>query len=247
MRKPIAWLGMLLMALYAAAGFKAKTVRPKKPEKYQVRAVISGITFAADLLLDGRDQTEFFVKELTPSNVIALRLTILNDSSGEIVISPDDIQLTDPNGKEIVPVDPETVAQAVLQGLPVSSDVDRAPVQVSQRRSRTDKSDPGYDPRLDPTDASYDPTDPRNTGYGRRRDVQIVVNPTDGKYGAISSQLIARDFIDKAYSTDPIPPTIMRDRFIYYELGNRPSVTKGFELRIMRGKGISEPVILRFP
>jgi hypothetical protein len=252
MKRPLAWLGMFLVALNAAGGFKAKTVRPKKPEKFQVRAVSSGITFAADLLLDGKDQKEFFFKELSPSNVFAVRLAIFNASNGEVVMPLDDIQLIDPDGKEIIPVESEIVAQAVLQGFPVSSAMEQPPVLVSStnrgRVSRTDQSNPGHDPRLDPTNPNYDPTDPRNTGYSRSRpDVQVILNPTGGKYGAISSQLVEKDFIDKAYSADPIPPSLMRDRFIYYGLGHRPSGTKGFELRLLKGKGISEPVILRFP
>jgi hypothetical protein len=252
MKRLIAWLGMLLIALSAAGGFKAKTVRPKKPEKFQARAVSSGITFAADLLLDGRNQAEFFFKELSPSNVIAVRLAIFNGSNGEIVMPLDDIQLIDPDGKEIVPVEPEIVAHAVLQGFPVSSTTEQPPVQVTStaggRVSRTNPSNPDYDPRLDPTNPGYDPTDPRNTGYGRSRpDVMVIMNPTGGKYGEISGRLIEKDFMDKAYSADPIPPSLMRDRFIYYGFKNRPAGTKGFELRLMKGKGISEPVILKFP
>jgi len=243
---------MLLIALTAAGGFRAKTVKPKKPEKFQARAVSSGITFAADLLLDGKRQSEFFFKELSPSNVVAVRLAIFNGSNGEVVMALDDIQLVDPEGKEIIPVEPEAVAHAVLQGFPVSSAAEQPPVRVSSttrgRVSRTDQSDPGYDPRLDPTNPNYDPTDPRNTGYGRSRpDIQVILNPTGGKYGEISGQLIEKDFIDKAYSADPIPPSLMRDKFIYYGLGHRPSGTKGFELRLLKGKGISAPVILKFP
>jgi hypothetical protein len=251
-KRLIAWLGMLLIALSAAGGFKAKTVKPKKPEKFQARAVSSGVTFAADLLLDGKDQAEFFFRELSASNVIAVRLAIFNGSNSEIVMPLDDIQLVGPDGKEIIPVEPEVVAHSVLQGFPVSSATEQAPVQVSSatraRASRTDPSSPGYDPRLDPTTPNYDPTDPRNTGYSRSRpDVQVILNPAGGKYGAVSNQLIEKDFIDKAYSADPIPPTIMRDKFIYYGLEHRASGTKGFELRLLKGKGISEPVILRFP
>jgi len=250
MKRPMAWLGMLMIALSAAGGFKAKTVRPKKPEKFQVRVVSSGVTFAADLLLDGKDQSEFFFKELSPSNVIAVRLAIFNGSNGEVVMPLDDIQLVDPEGKEVIPVEPEIVAHAVLQGFPVSSAAEQPPVRVSTsgRVSRTDQSDPGYDPRLDPTNPNYDPTDPRNTGYSRSRpDVLVILNPTGGRYGEISGQLIERDFIDKAYSADPIPSSLTRDKFIYYGLEHRPSGTKGFELRLLKGKGISEPVILKFP
>jgi hypothetical protein len=252
MKRLIPWLGMLLIALNAAGGFKAKTVRPKKPERFQARAVSSGITFAADLLLDGKDQREFFFKELSSANVIAVRLAIFNGSNSEIVMPLDDIQLVGPDGKEIIPVEPEAVAHAVLHGFPVSSATEQAPVQVGSttrtRSSRTDRSDPGYDPRLDPTTPNYDPTDPRNTGYSRSRpDVLVILNPTGGKYGAISGQLIEKDFVNKAYSADPIPPSMMRDKFIYYGLENHAPGTKGFELRLLKGKGISEPVILRFP
>ncbi len=248
MKRLIAWLAMFLIAVNAAGGFKAKTVRPKKAEKFQVHAVSSGITFAADLLLNGKDQTDFFFKELNPYNLIALRLAVFNGSGNEIIIPLDCIQLVGPDGKEILPVEPRMVARALLQGLPVSSATEQPPVQVtSPGPVPRDPSAPGYDPRLDPANPNYDPTDPRNTGHGRRPDVLVIMNPTGGQYGELSAQLIERDFVVKAYAADPIPSSMMRDKFIYYGLKNPPSRPRGFELRLLRGRGISEPVILKFP
>ena len=143
MKRPVVWLGMLLIALTAAGGFKAKTVRPKKPEKFQVRVVSSGITFAADLLLDGKDQAEFFFKGLSPSNVIAVRRAIFNGWNAEVVMPLDGIQLV--------------------------------------------------------------------------------------------GRMARKSFLWSLRS------------WRMHGLGHRPSSTKGFELRVLKGKGISEPVILRFP
>lgn len=256
MRRIFLFIGICCLAATAMAGFKAKVIKSKKPQQFHAHIIVSGITFAADLLLEGKDQKDFFYKELTPCNVIALRLAIFNDSPGEVVMSLNGIQLTGPDGKEVPLVDPETVAQAVLQGFAVSSAADEAPVQVARTTRvgdpRIDKTDPNYDPRLDPTDPNYDPTDPRNRGYDRgaygtrRPDVGVILNPSGGKYNAISGQLIAKDFMDKAHSADPISPSLMRDRFLYFKMAERPASIRGFELRLPQGKGIDKAVSLKF-
>ncbi len=256
MKRIILFITIFCMAATAVAGFKAKVIKSKKPQQFQAHTIVSRVTFAADLLLDGKDQRNFFYKELAPSNVIALRLAIFNDSPGEVVMPVNGIQLTGPDGKQIPLIDPEMVAQAVLQGFIVSSDSNQPPVQITRTTPvgdpRIDKTDPNYDPRLDPTNPSYDPSDPRNRSYDRgpygthRPNVGVVLNPGAGKYNAISGQLIAKDFADKAHSEDPILPSMMRDRFLYFRMADRPTSIKGFELRLPRGRGIDQAVSLRF-
>jgi len=256
MKRLIFFITIFCVAATVVAGFKAKVIKSKKPQQFHTHIVVSRITFAADLLLDGKDQKDFFYKELTPCNVIALRLAIFNDSPGEVVMPVNGIQLTGPDGKEILLIDPETVAQAVLQGFIVSSDTDQPPVQVTRTKRvgdpRIDKTDPNYDPRLDPTNPSYDPADPRNRGYDRgtygthRPNVGVVLNPSAGKYNAISGQLIAKDFADKAHSEDPILPSMMRDRFLYFRMAERPTSINGFELHLPRGRGMDQAVSLKF-
>jgi hypothetical protein len=244
----ILFIGILCLAATAVAGFKAKVIKSQKPERFQAHAMISGVTFAADLLLDGKDQRDFFYRELTPCNIIPLRLAIFNDSAAEMQLRLDGIRLTGPDGKELLLTDPETVARAALQGFAVSSGIEPGPAQIVHTTGvgnpRTDKTDPNYDPRLDPAD-------PRNRGYDRgygtfRPGVGVVLNPAGGKYNAISGQLIAKDFVDKAHSADPIPPSMVRDRFLYFVIDNRPASIKGFELRISQGSGIIRAVSLKF-
>jgi hypothetical protein len=253
MRRLTLFIGAFCLAASGVAGFKAKAVKPKKPEQFQVHATVSGITFAADLLLNGKDQRKFFYRELTPSNVVALRLAIYNDSPNEVAVPLSGIQLIGPDGKEVPSISPEMVAQAVLQGFLVSSEVNQPPVQVSSGANRRiDKSDPNYDPRLDPTDPSYDPQDPRNRGYNRdpygirRPGVGVILNPSGNMYNDISKSLIEKDFMDKAYAGDPIAASMKRDKFLYFLIANRPASTKGFELRLAEGKGVIQAVRLKF-
>ncbi len=266
------------------AGFKPKNVRAKKPEQYQVRTTVGSVTYAADLLLEGKDQKDFFYKELTPSNIIAVRLAVFNNSKGEVVLPMQELQLLGPSGKELPSVAPEQAAQAVLQGLVVTAEAKQkdAPVSVGPstrtRDRRSDKTDPQYDPRLDPNDPSYDPTDPRNRpvndprygdprydprygdpryddprygGYPRPG-VDVIMNPRVGGGGGggdmsqFEKQLVEKDFDDKAHSTDPIDGSMIRDRFLYFSMKDRPVSTKGFTLRLPKSKGIPEEVILRF-
>ena len=165
-------------------------------------------------------------------------------------------------------------AQAVLQGTDVTAEAKKkdSPVQIGPNvragDPRADRTDPRYDPRLDPSDPSYDPMDPRNRryndpryndpnydprygGYGRPG---IIVSPRIGGGGGGGSagvsqfekQLIEKDFSDKAHSTDPIDGMMIRDRFLYFLMSDRPVTNKGFALRLPKSKGIPEEVILKF-
>ncbi len=278
MRRAALLLLMLGLSLFAYAGFKPKNVRPKKPEQYQARRTAGSATFAADLLLEGRDQKDYFYKELAPSSVIAVRLAVFNNGRDEIVLPMDGIQLVGPGGKELTPVSAAEVAQAVLQGTEVRAEARRqqdGPVKVVPTvrtdDPRSDRTDPRYDPRLDPNDPSYDPSDPRNTGTGYPRydpryndprydprygyprpGVDVILNPRAGGGGGggglsqFEKQLVEKDFDDKAHSKDPIDGMMVRDRFLYYSLKDRPLTTKGFMLKLPKSKGIPEEIVLEF-
>jgi hypothetical protein len=169
MKKAILIFGVLCLASAVFAGFKVKNLKPKKPEQFQGRATMAGVTYAADLLLDGKDQKEYFYKELTPFNIIAVRLAIFNNGSDEVVLPLDGLELIAPDGKKMPLVSPESAAQAVLSNVPAVAKSKGQPRQIgigsgSPRDPRSDPSDPRYDPRLDPNSPSYDPNDPRNTG-----------------------------------------------------------------------------------
>ncbi len=277
MKKAMIFFQMSCLATFAFAGFKAKQLRPKKPEQYLARTTVGGVTYAADLLLQGKEQKDFFYKELTSSNIIAVRLAVFNQGKGDVILPVDGIQLIGPGGKELPLVAPDTVAQAVLQGSVVSADADKdkdqkdSAVRVGPNTRtmdpRTDRTDPRYDPRMDPNDPSYDPNDPRvrndpryndprynDPRYGRypMPGVNVMVNPTLGGGGgggdrsAYEGQLIQKDFNDKAHSSDPIDPMMVRDRFLYFSMPDRPVTDKGFVLRIPAGKGIPQEIVLRF-
>src|SRR5262249_40129948 len=100
MRKASA-LVFVLVATVAFAGFKVKLVKPKKPEQFQARASSGAVTMAADLLLEGKDQKDYFFKELAPSNIVAVRLAVFNSGREEVVLPLDRLQLLGPDGSEI--------------------------------------------------------------------------------------------------------------------------------------------------
>lgn len=261
MRKTALFLGIFSFALAAFAGFKVKLVKPKKPDKFQASTTVSGVTYAADLLLEGRDQKDYFYKELTPSNVIAIRLAVFNGGKDEVVLPLDRFQLIGPDGKEIPAVPAETVAKAILQGRVVATEVkDKRPVAVSPNvrygDPRYDRTDPRYDPALDPTDPSYDPNDPRNRGRTRGYDprmstgVDVVLNPGAGGSGGdlsqFEKQLVEKDFQDKTHTSEPILNSLTRDKFLYFSLPDRPSSPRGFTLHLPPSKGIPQEIILKF-
>jgi hypothetical protein len=258
---------MLFLATVSLAGFKAKPIKSKQPEKFQTRAVVGGVTVASDLLLSDKEQTEFFYKELNSSCIIPVRLAIFNDSQNEVLIPADGIKLIGPDGKEIPEISPEDVAEAVLQGYSVTSGKGNSPVQVGvgprvgdprydptdpRYDPQIDPNDPRYDPRMDPTDPRYDPTDPRNRGYSNRRispGVDVVLNPpspSGSQHDEITKQLVEKDFSDKAYSADPVMPKMKRDRFLYFQIDERPVGAKGFKLYLPKGKGLPQGIQLVF-
>ena len=61
MKKVIPFLVVLSLSASSFGGFKVKLVKPKKPEKYQIHEKIHGVTYAADLLLKGKEHKKFFL------------------------------------------------------------------------------------------------------------------------------------------------------------------------------------------
>src|SRR5439155_9180644 len=55
-RKTLALLAVLALATTAFAGFKPKLIKAKKAEQFEPRAATAGATYAADLLLEAKDQ-----------------------------------------------------------------------------------------------------------------------------------------------------------------------------------------------
>jgi hypothetical protein len=90
----------------------------------------------------------------------------------------------------------------------------------------------------------------RTKGYYDPRIVPgagIVLNPPDeGNRGEISGTMIEKDFVDKAYSADPILPSMMRDRFLYFSIHERPASIKGFELRFPESGSLPHGLKLKF-
>jgi hypothetical protein len=260
MRKIVLLLLCIGTIVPGVAGYKVKLIKAKKPEQFQVRQAVGDVTLAADLLIQGGEQKDFFYKELTPSNVIAVRLAVFNRSGGGVAFPLESVELKGADGKPLPPVDPLAVADSVLQGKAITKQVRGdepiATVQPVVRDSRTDPSDPRYDPRLDPSDPRYDPNDPtvrgarsRNpTGWGTPG-VDVVLNPGTGGGGDLSKYeklLIEKDFGDKAHSGDPIDSGMTRDRFLYFTVPAAPTSTKGYTLKIPAGKGIPHEVVLAF-
>jgi hypothetical protein len=170
---------ILCLAVTAFAGFKVKLIRPKKPEQFQTRMVTGSVTFAADLVIEGGDQRDYFYRDLISSKIIAVRLAVFNGGNQALMLPLDTLQLITPDGNELQLIAPEIVAEAVLQGKAVSATPQSKPVQVSPKvgNPRIDRTDPRYDPRMDPTDPRYDPRmDPSDPRYDPRMD------PNDRRY-----------------------------------------------------------------
>lgn len=174
MKRAIHFLVCFSLACTAFAGFRVKLIKPKKAEQFQARLNDGEITFAADLVIEGKDQKGYFYKELNPSHVIAIRLAVFNRGRNEVILPVDRLQLIDPSGQALAPLAPEAVAEAILKGLIVSAeDHKNTQVQVApqMRDPRTDPTDPRYDPRVDPRDPRYDPrVDPSDPRYDPRLD-----------------------------------------------------------------------------
>jgi hypothetical protein len=268
MKRLGAFFLVFCLAGLAMAGFKVKLVKPKKPEQFMARTSAAGATYAADLLVDGGTQKDFFYKELIPSNIIAVRLAVFNGGDNQVELPLDSLQLIGPDGKECPLVAPEVVSKAVLDGLVVTSaeKKNESPVKVLPNTRigdpRTDRTDPRYDPRLDPTDPSYDPSDPRvrndpnirrNGSYGGpwiRPGVDVILNPGGrsggGDLSRFEKSLVEKDFSDKAHSAEPVLPSMNRDRFLYFSIKAKPETTKGYTLRLPPAKGFPHEIVLKF-
>jgi hypothetical protein len=267
MKRALAFLVGFCLVSSAFAGFKVKLVKPKKPEQFQSFLTVGEVTYAADLVIDGKVQKDYFYKELTPSHVIAVRLAVFNRGGTKVVLPLERLQLTDASGNEIALVAPEAVAKALLQGSVVTAKIeDEKPVQISpgQRDPRLDPTDPRYDPRGDPNDPRYDPrydpTDPTNPRNGRYPDgrydpwyrpgIDVVLNPGGGKGAGDLSQfekaLVEKDFADKAHSLDPIDAASTRDKFLYFSIPERPADVKGFMLKLPQAKSPGKDIIIKF-
>jgi hypothetical protein len=173
----LCWITCLTVTGFA--GFKVKLIKPKKAEQFEARTSTSGVTFAADLLLDGGEQKDFFYKELAPSNIIAVRLAVFNGSKTAVTLPLAALKLTDPDGKDLQLIPPETVARAMLGGMVVSSQRGQQQPSPNTRpgTGTVNRTDPRYDPRRDRNDPRYDPrTDPSDPRYNPRTD------PNDPRY-----------------------------------------------------------------
>jgi hypothetical protein len=251
---------MFFLTTVSFAGFKSKIIKSKPSEKFQISFTASGVTFAADLLLSDKEQKEYFSEALNQNNLIPVRLAVFNNSKDEVLIPLDGIQLICPGGKALKPLTLDAVVKHISRDSEASSKDGAPPVQVStgpkiKKDSRTDRTSPNYDPRLDPTDPRYDPNDPRNTGRNRTYDdgrmtpgVDVVLNPSrgGGNTDEITRRLIEKDLVDKAFIAEPIAPSFTRDRFLYFSIKDHPTGINGFELHLPQGNGVSQDVILIF-
>lgn len=257
MRRLTPWIAMILLTTALFAGFKAKIIKPKKPEKFQTCLTTPEFTLAADLLLTDKEQKDFFPTPLNANNIVPLRLAIFNRSEKELQVPLEGVRLVAPDGKEFPIMAPEKVGEAVIEGIVVSpgssgrklvvAPNSRSPIdRTDPSYDPSDRTDPTYDPRLDPNSPQYDPKDLRNRPYADLPHVGIVFDPYGGNNTEMTRQLIAKDFVDKSLSAEPIPPATTRDRFLYFGVGGHPSSIKGFELRLPKGNGFSEEVVLKF-
>jgi hypothetical protein len=275
MKRAILILGILCLASAVFAGFKVKNLKPKKPEQFQRSVTVANVTYAADLLLEAKDQKDYFYKALTPANLIAVRLAIFNNGTDEVVLPLDSLALIAPDGKKIPLVNPESAAQAALSNTPAVPKPKGEPRPIGigaggPRDPRTDPTDPRYDPRLDPSNPRYDPNDPRNAGqyppgtyppgttpggypnstypsggtYGRPG---IVINAGRSEdLSKFERDLAEKDFRDKAHTTEALPTSMSRDRFLYFSIEGAPVASKGYILRLPVSKGIPQEVTIRF-
>ncbi len=261
MRRVIIFATALCLAASSFAGFKAKSIKQKRPEKFQTRLAAFGVTVASDLLITEKEQAGFFFRPLNPCNIIALRLAIFNDSKNEVLIPLEGLQLVGPDGKALERIGPEEVAEAVLQGFSMPSQDGQPSAEVAANPRvldipRDDPSNPRYDPPYDPSDPQYDPgydpSDPRtgqNRRYGRiEPGINVDLNPSgaSGASSDIMRRFISKDFVDKAYLPDPVLPSMKRDRFLFFSITERPASIKGFELRIPATRSFPDGLTLRY-
>ncbi len=254
---------MCFVAVSCFAGFKAKTVKPKKPEQFQTRVTLGDVTYAADMLLQEKEQKDLFYKDLTLFDMFAVRLAVFNKGSSEVTMPVEDFHLFAPDGSEVQAVGPDVVAEKVSGVLAAASDVKKKnpPVAIGPApRSddpRRDPRDPRYDPTLDPNDPRYNPNDPRNDPRndpygGPWNRPSVVLDPgggttdTVGDVSQYEKVLVEKDFSDKAHHSEPVLPSFTRDKFLYYSVKEVPASIRGYTLRIPPGNGRSEEVVLRF-
>jgi len=248
MRKAALFFIILCCSFSAFGGFKAKRIKAKKPGQFQSMVTVSGVTYAADLLLEGKDQEKYFHDTLTQSNLIAIRLAVFNDGKEEVMLPLNDLRLLGAEGVEFIRVDPEIVASAVLG---------EEPITIHEKPSRPVVGiEGGSLPR-------YDPNDPRNRGqyppgnYPSGRYPSggpvglpgIVLNPGgDGGFDSKENErkLVAVDFRNKAHTSDPIVCTLCRDRFLYFFIPEKSAVKEGIVLILPVSKGIPKEVVLKF-
>ncbi len=263
MKKIALIFGILVFTACVFAGFKVKNIKPKKPERFQSRMTIAGVTFAADLVFAEKDQKDYFCKELASSGIIAVRMAVYNNGDGDVILPLGDLELQAPDGKIFRSVSAEFVVETVLgepESRPASRSMIPAVVAGGGRPidRRGDRTNPNYDPRLDPGSPDYDPNDPRNRGKnppgtypsgGTHRQPGIVLYPGGSGKENLSKyerQLVEKDFSDKTHTADPISKAMHRDRFIYFSINESLSSAKGYFLRLPSGKGIPQEVILKF-
>jgi hypothetical protein len=268
MKHIILFLQVICLTLPLYGGFRAKQIKPKKPEQFQTRTTVAGVTFAADLLLKGKDQKDYFYKELTPSNIIAIRLAVFNNGGADVRLPLEQLRLIGPDNAEIPPVSAEAAAQAILKGLVIApggpkkeDSVIATPTQRT-RDPRDDTRDPRNEPNLDPNRPNYDPSDPRigqgpvptgpygNDPYGRtlgHPGIDVAVNPGgSGDLSEIEKQLVEKDFQDKAHAPEAILNSMSRDRFLYFSIEAKPLAPGRYILLLPKSPGIPEDVSLKF-
>ena len=259
---------MACCAITVFGGFKAKSIKAKTPKEFQCMTTVAGVTYAADLLLEDKDQEKYFQDPLRPSNLIAVRLAVFNDGKEEVALPVNALRLLSREGIEFPRVDPDAVAQAVLgeDTVVIHGPPKGSVVGIGGTTPPYDPTDPRYDPddpRLDPTDPRYDPNDPRNRGQyppdvyppgrypsgGTLGRPGVVLNPGGGgSENKIENErkMIAVDFRNKAHTSDPIARTLCRDRFLYFAIPPDTEVGKQMVLILPVSKGIPEEVVLKF-
>jgi hypothetical protein len=255
MKKAALVLIILCSAFTAFGRFEAKRIKAKKPGQFQCMTTVAGVTYAADLLLDGKDQKKYFYDALTPLNIIAVRLAVFNNGKEEVVLPLNDLRLLSAKGVEFARVGPEAVAQAVMG---------EEPVDIHEKPGGTRVGVGGGSlPPYDPNDPGYDPNDPGNRGQyppysyppgsypsgGPLGRPGVVLNP-GGRGGVDSteneSKLVAVDFRNKAHTSDPVICTLCRDRFLYFSVPEKPATKEGIVLILPVSKGIPTEVVLKF-
>ncbi len=239
---------IMCCSITAFGGFKAKHIKAKKPGQFHCRVTVSGVTYAADLLLEGKDQEKYFHGDLTPSNFVAVRLAVFNDGKEEIVLPLNDLRLISAEGREFTRIDPEEFVQTVLGNAPTDTyENPEGPVVGTVGVSL-----PPYDPSDPRNRRQYPPYDyPPGThpSSGPLGGPGIVLNPGagDGNDNIENERrLAAVDFRNKAHTPDPIPCTLIRDRFLYFSAPEKPDTKEGVVLFLPAGPGIPEEVTLKF-